>query len=378
MATGSGTGTPVSGGGAGTVQAIPPVPWQNTAVPLHLYAQTLRLDECALWGVYYDGQQQYDCGTIWTPMKRWQLAHALAQAQLLMEQELGYPMVPTWIRGDTIDPDPRWYDVQAVPKNLSFGITRWGMLQVFGVKAETDLGEQEIDYDTEPATIAIATDNPASEYQFFYPDTDVRIYPSHVTTAANVHTFHFPKCRLVTNYSNDETGWDFTESSNFLPGIDARRVYNDPSTNIEFVAAHRSSTGAYDPDGVRTVTAAAVVNNMSLGLFSGRIANYADGSWTTAGANCPGAPYDQMRLYYKAGLPALSTDFVINLIRLAHSLLPEEPCGCRTVTYLWSQDSKIPQVVTADRANCPFGISDGAWQAYQFVRQRALRKAAVI
>src|SRR6185503_14749682 len=96
MATGSGTGTPISGGIAPTT--IPDA-WPNCAISLARYAEIIGYNSEAFWGVRYDGQEQFACSTFWTEWQRQMVADALAQAQQMLEDVLGYPLCPTWITG---------------------------------------------------------------------------------------------------------------------------------------------------------------------------------------------------------------------------------------------------------------------------------------
>ena len=124
MATsGSGTGTPVSTSG------IPPVnipdAWPNCAVSLARYAEIIGYDECAFWGVRYDGQEAFNCSTFWSEWQRQEVADALSQAQHMLEDVLGYPLCPTWITGTIVD-EERTVDQQEVTGNSI--CTRWGIV----------------------------------------------------------------------------------------------------------------------------------------------------------------------------------------------------------------------------------------------------------
>jgi len=48
--------------------------------------------------------------------------------------------------------------------------------------------------------------------------------------------------------------------------------------------------------------------------------------------------------------------------------MPKEPCACDIVQYYWERDRNMPEAFTRERANCPFGMSDGAWIAWRFAQ----------
>ena len=80
-------------------------------------------------------------------------------------------------------------------------------------------------------------------------------------------------------------------------------------------------------------------------------------------------------LYYYSGETTLTQTAIAAIIKLAHSKMPEEPCGCDVVMKLWRKDKEVPPVISSERAKCPFGINDGAWVAWKWVQ--SLRKFKV-
>jgi len=58
--------------------------------------------------------------------------------------------------------------------------------------------------------------------------------------------------------------------------------------------------------------------------------------------------------------------------------MPEEPCGCEVAQRLWRRDRHVPEVLTRERINCPYGLSDGAWQAWRFTQSMKLVRGRVL
>src|SRR6185436_15270045 len=119
---------PSSGGGQGTPITVtlpdPQVPYDpiealdytpNCAVSLPRYAHVVGYNEPAMWGVLYEGQERFDCDTLWTESNRIQLSTALAVAQQMIERFVGYPLCPTWVTGRVEEEwhnDFNWVDQQ--------------------------------------------------------------------------------------------------------------------------------------------------------------------------------------------------------------------------------------------------------------------------
>jgi len=76
-------------------------------------------------------------------------------------------------------------------------------------------------------------------------------------------------------------------------------------------------------------------------------------------------------------LRTLDTKLKMALVRLAHTLMPAEPCGCKIVQARWEQDRKIPAVVTREQLNSGFGAMDGAWFAYKVCQSARLKRMSV-
>src|SRR5690606_14717329 len=127
--------------------------------------------------------------------------------------------------------------------------------------------------------------------------------------------------------------------------VEIRRVYNDPSTNAVLASPHRDEDGNLTPGSEYSQTAAMWVQNARSGIVEVDPATWdADnGEWKQATSNIlaptfgvwPDRAYawrnrgiPTVRLNYLAGVQKLNTQQEWTVIRLAHSLIPERPCGC--------------------------------------------------
>jgi hypothetical protein len=166
---------------------------------------------------------------------------------------------------------------------------------------------------------------------------------------------------------NPPTGIDYTDLSNFLSTVDVGFIYNSDVTQAELIAPHRC-------------TALCAANDCSeqtyegcMRIFSAKLGGVEVVPTPTTNI-CGPRGYEHMRLHYRAGRWLQATTLMESaIIRLAHSLMPEELCFCDVWQRLWRRDTHKPQWTTIERHNNPFGLSDGAWVAWQFVNTPDMR-----
>lgn len=347
---------------------------EASAVALPRYAKLIGYWECSFFGVRRDGAPQ-SCRSIWVKRERDQCLKYLAEAQEEVEAEIGYP-IGEW----------RWFQ-DTVPYAAPLRAPR-GYVVEGGVRATADISAGEaVDHTTDPAVIGpvATTVTDEDEIHVFYPATlveeEIEIHPSDIDldTGAGTVTIYVPRCRMVhPDYvDNNRTGVDYTVNANFLATVDVVRVYNDPGTHATLRWPNHSSASclpgctcpvcsSYTMDGCITV------RQGNIGSVTVLPATYSGGSWSAASCSacCIGEPAF-VTLNYRAG-KAMTRQAEDAIIRLAHSKMPDEPCSCELVSLLWKRDRNIPAVVTRERINCRFGLSDGAWAAWQFCQAMKL------
>ncbi len=358
----------------------------ESAVTLARYFQLAGYSECAGFGVN-DGTADEPCRRIWTQPQRAVMAKYLREAQDEIEQVTGYPLAPRWIANE----------------QQYFGClvhARWTKVIEAGVKAETDIQLSAlVDHSTDPAVIGpIATTvTDPDEVHIFHPGTDAEIMPSEITISGGFLTIEIPRCRLVTEAAqdNDESGIDYNDvgscatsvvvQGSFECFVDVIRVYNDPSTQATLVWPHRS-TSSCDCScsscdgfcGEYTHDACEYVRNGKTGAIDLRRANYAAGEWTAECSHCYCSQPELARLNYRAGLTHLTYQAEDAIVRLAHAKMPNAPCGCGPISEMWARDRTIPDVLTRERENCPFGQQDGSWISWRFANAMTQHRISVM
>jgi len=313
------------------------------AVPLARYAQIVDYSESAFFGVAMDGQDEYACRTIWTRWQRQAVARALMSAQDKFWTHCHYPFTPTYIAGERHD-----YNRTALLNNCN----------VIGMGIKVDAPQASavtIDYTSDPASITCATSatNP-DELHVYHPGTDYEIMPSKITIAGGWATIEIPRVRMVALAYDDnpEAGWDYTDDTYFETDVDVRWIYLDNNYQVQVFGMNGNAWSYY--------WNAAYLRDHGIGHI-----RLADCNCTSALA-CFSRHY--MDINYLCGLPSLTVDAEDAIVRLAHTLMPEEPCGCDFLRGMWNRDKTVPDVLTAERENCPLGMSNGAWQAYCFMQ----------
>jgi hypothetical protein len=216
----------------------------------------------------------------------------------------------------------------------------------------------------------------------YYPGTQHEISPSDMVISAGNLVISIPKCRLLkyTLLDNPVTGYLYSDASIYQTTVDVKRHYNDPSQQIVAVWPHRCSPGCSSTGCVKyTESACGILLNPEIGEVVYQFANYSGGSWstTTRSVCCSGNP-EKLEISYRAGTEELPAIAEMAIIRLAHSKMPGEPCGCDIVKNMWRRDATIPQILSVERLECPFGLSNGAWMAWKFAGSLEIDRISVL
>lgn len=336
----------------------------DIAVPLPRYAQLIRYSECEFFGVNFNTDPTDLCGTIWTKPQRDMVARYLMEAQEEIEQEVNFPLVVRWIEDDEQD-----YSESV--------LARWGRVIEAGVRGETTIeAGSAVAHATDPAVVGpvATTVTDVDEIRVFHPGTDIEIHPSSVTISGGNVTVEIPRCRLVTEAAadNPSNGLDYTDLSNFESTVDVKRIYNDASENATLVWP-AGTTSCCSSCSSTTRDACMVIVDGEIGRILAQLATYSSGSWSRSTLSaCFCCAPERVRLNYRAGLDPTTRQAEDAVIRLAHSKMPQAPCGCDVASRVWKRDRNIPSVLTAERINCPFGLSDGAWIAWRFAQSMKL------
>jgi hypothetical protein len=180
----------------------------------------------------------------------------------------------------------------------------------------------------------------------------------------------------AAHVDNPEVGWEYADVATWgETTVDVKRVYNDISTQAHLISNH--SCSAYcSSTGCSTFIqdACGYIRDPELGIIELYPADYSGGVWTRRNCGCGG--YGQEQLNYMSGLE-MNSQVEDIIVRLAHSKMPKEPCGCEPIRAMWARDRLQLDTYTRERINCPFGTSDGAWIAWRWVENIKLVRGAL-
>lgn len=338
---------------------------ENSVVTLALYHKIINYPECAFFGVNAASEgintTRARCKVVMKE-ERDAIQNALAEAQQEIEQVTGFPLQPKWFASEQhtygpIAPGLRYRKWQIAPTIL----TKKTRVIEIGIEAETTISSGEaVDHTSDPAVIGPVTTTvtDTDEVHIYHPGTDIEIDPSSIAIAGGNVTITVPRCRMVlaSLADNPSEGLDYADTTNFESTVDIKRIYNDSSTEVTFV--HPKLCGCTED----TQSGCIYIDDAEIGALQ------VSRNGTNGSCNCNCFP-EFVRINYRAGLTGLGDDVQQQVrdmvIRLAHSKMPHNPCGCDLSRYVWERDRNIPTTLTRERVNCPFGLSDGAWFAWQ-------------
>lgn len=383
--SGSGSGTPISPPTYSSVvydQQEELIQTPNCAVSLVRYAKLIGYNEASFWGVVTENSYMIGCDPLWNENQRMNLQNALAEAQQMIEQVIGYPLCPTQISGSYND-NPRWFDQQKYCSSRL--ITRYPrILQVGSYTASVIESNSEIDYDsTEGLGIIGPLETSATsidEIKIYYPNSDREVIPSKITLSENGVTIEIPKYRLVKQefLNTPEGGIDYGTPGFFLATVDVKRIYVDSSAQATLVRPNCRNNSCVGGCYECTQTACIYIRDAFLGLVDVTPATWnSDLSEWRTNIICRGN-YSLVRLNYIAGLRQLNLQAEMAIIRLAHVLMGRPPCQCDRTLQIFQADYSITGAVTRERVNCPFGLQNGAWSAYRFALTMSSKRASIL
>lgn len=345
----------------------------NCAVPLPRYAKLVGYDEPSLWGVVYEGQSRFNCDTLWTESDRLRLSNALATAQQMLEQFIGYPLCPTWVTGtlgEELHSSDRWVDQQSLRHRL---LTRYPRLLQAGIRATAYIAQSSlIDHQQEvgvvgPLSVSFTDSN---EVMIYYPASGRRIYPSKVTITGGQLTIEIPRYRMVVQgmLNTPDGGIMYEDMTAYLSAVDVVRVYNDPSRQAVMVRPHCHNQSCYGGCSECTHDACVYLRDPHIGFVDVRPATWDTSTLAWNPNIICGTGYSLVRLYYQCGLRFLDLQAENAVVKLAHTLLATPPCACDWLSKMWDEDKAYPKVMTREMINNPFGAGAGAWMAYVWAK----------
>lgn len=394
-----------------------------TKLPLATWAKILGIHPLHFEGVAFTPNSRQSLCDAALPQFPWQeadrtsredIARAIAQAEEILERQLGWRLMPSWESDEWHSNGRPWRpemwqwtggDIRGYP---TVAKASWGKLISGGIQGKTliQAGSAIVwsdadadDYkETGTITVPVAAGVDACEVEVYYPghlgEDAYQIRPIQVSIALGVATIRVRRelCILETILNSlDWAAADGTDDTDFLTTVDVYRRYNDPSTQ---------ATLMWEPVGCSLCGAtgcAACSYSTQTGCLHLRsdpmnaMVAWTPGTWNastnsfdSAALGASRAP-DLVRLYYYAGhrgksgcAREMDLIWAQAVTYLSLTLLDRPLCDCTdNVFSYWRDDlgllsggdgnSIYGDSVRRLAASSPFGTRRGAYWAWQRV-----------
>ena len=354
------------GGGNTLARAITAQP----LLTLDRYRFLLNLPMYAFNGIENPDEARQGCDNIWPQATREMLASVLREAEQTLAANLGFTLGLE-------------YQVDYDRPYTNPIVLNWGHIVGPGVRARTEVTSSDDDFTIDPATITVAqADFPGgtSEIVIVEDDTGLEITPDGVASDGTDYIISINQCKLI-NWANLENQADPIDYDDTFPvatwlklaDLTIYREYRDESDEAQVTYGPRCSCTLTDGSACASTSYAGCVYTVEreISKVTVQIAEYdADSEiWTGIAAILYGCyESDKVNVKYLAG----TTDvpgYERVIMRLAHAYMLFEPCGCSIADHAWRRDSRVPPAgaLTSERANCPYGVEDGAWYAWNWM-----------
>lgn len=384
---------------------------------LDQYARILGLHPLHFNGVYSTTSRYVaDENTFWHQeawmssgrVSREELGQALATAEALIAERLGYWPAPTWVEDEPHAvphrsgiPSPDWFAVgldgyATLVRQAPTAKTNWAKIQAVGRKV-VDLVAKSVkvvytdendDGFAETATVPVSGSGIVTTG---WETTEIAVYPAgweDITLQDQIRplTVDMTSTSLTITgraeqfvdpdlwYEHHPQGLDGDDPSTFLKAVDVYRIYTSSEDAHNAPAIYRwpVTTPVF---GYQTQTGMALIRDGERGILAVIPANWDAtlGGWTKAQLL---AVPEQVLLYYFAGHPVDASGQVTPpmariVASLATALITKPlhgygPPEARNLMDYWQA---IPEEASYDQERCPWGMRMGAWEAYSTVQR---------
>lgn len=363
------------------------------------------------------------CGGTWLQhayqnagrLGREDIALAIKEAEDMIEDHLGYHLLPDWIESerdnftrpalrDLYNANGRNVRGQRVSLTAHRGWILSGGVRVKDGIETAAVARSDADGDLydELVTVSVGTSvTDPDEIKVYYPGEEFadewEIRPINVSIAANVATITFKSWQIVKPELQERLdgvgtdGIDAENDANYLTTVDVVRVYNDPQTQVTFIW---ELDKPWLPCGCGSATCITCQLGTQTGCFHLReerigILVPAPGTWSVANQGFTpvlfsewGAP-DQALLHYYSGFQdrrlsrsksVMAKFWQQAVAYYASSLLTKAGCGCEQATqYIehWRSDRSFSSRTTGtsfqtqSQLTNPLGSTEGAKYAWE-------------
>jgi len=358
-----------------------------------------------------DGETLDSAIPFWNQEKHDQLAEAIAGAEAMLAEVMGYDVAPVYhqdtlifkptgkvrtrqragLSGASSSEWDTWGDLLVTEAwaRATLRVPR-GQIQVFGSRENTlAKADATVTIVDDTTTITVdpigVTDPDAVRVYYRVADGAVaavddrwRIWGLTVSIAGTVATITGPKYLFAKpSVLAAATAADYDAAGSYIGAVDVYTVATDPELPVTIQwNAYRASYG--DPAEDTEQTGAAWLKDAAEGTFNVFPATYADGAHVKATATTAAIPA-RFVVDYLAGWPRLDNGHVHSLfeqavVRLAHTLLPRPFHWILDMSMTWRSDRD--PVEDPDQVS-PFGTTKGAYAAWTVAELMKLKGTGI-
>jgi len=354
-------------------------------------------------------------------ISREEIAQAIREAEDLIEAELGYFLLPTWVTNERLyferpilrelfNLNGRNVRGQRVSIQTNHGHVLSGGQRVKEGIETANVTRSDADGDgySELCTVSVSTSvEDADEIKCYLPgesgadEYEIRPITVSLDTDANTATITFKSWQIVDpdEYeAMNPSAVDADAAGSYLTTVDVYRVYNSPQTQVQFV--WEQDTLLYENCGSSSCTACQL--GTQTGCFHNRDARLgivvpSPATWDASDQNFDEANFsvcrapDQIVLHYYSGNRDHSLDrpesvmehyWELAVAYYAASMLQKPSCGCDNVsTFIehWQEMREFSSretgtyFQTQSQLTNPLGSTNGAKYAYEKVTKPGRR-----
>ena len=393
---------------------------------LEEYSAWIGIAESSLFGLKRDGDPEMGCeGYYWNQTDRFQFGRAFAIAERMLSAYLKHDLKRTWYCQEVykftgcefhlrnkyvIALGEKTEEVVEMGADTSVEVTPEGncemRLDEFSIPQQAPLSYETIPTlsDIPSSVIASTVDfTDCSEVVIYYPDqTKWEINPIQVTISGTTATIAIPRTRLLAPaYFKDYPRKDpdsrplYENNNVYLATVDVYRRFPDAAQAVTFVW-YRKSCGCTcaclhnttNPGDIVTQTGVGRIVDSRAGLirvepatFNGVTGEWDEAVWTEC------RPPDEVRVSYVSGIPSdcdgncpgePNAQLARAVIALAHSNLPKGFCACSVALNYFEQDAMIPRPDEGLLFANPFGMTRGAYTAWNIVKRESVGEGGLL
>lgn len=344
-----------------------------------------------------------------------EICMAIQQAEQEISREVGFNLMPDWTVDERlVYPRPALSEAYGSGFNVrgemkSVEVSK-GYLISGGVKAQSlitagvGIVRSDADGDGYAETCTVTTPTSVTdvnEIHLYYPGQsgsaawEIRPITPVISGGSVTITFKVWQVALLTSFfSINPQPMDAEVATNFETTADVYRIYNDPSTQVQFLWENNGldCCGSCVACQLGTQEGCMHFRNARLGFIVPSPA-----TWDASALQFTGAEWsacrepDQVRLWYYSGYrdksatrpyAELSTDWEYAIAYYAASKLDRPVCGCSNVNSFiekWRRDAAFSSLneggftVTSEQASNRLGTSMGALYAYRTIQRLGVR-----